>query len=425
MKLWFRLSVWLLMAGLGYGVFTSLNPLLRTSQAALQNVEGRRETRSLPPAPNDYNFVHPASIPCGDEGADLSYKVALSPEQEKRAMEVYRRSLVILAHSHCVEPWDFEEMHRAGITAVILKADTDGVNMVNGTRAYNRADEDWVPRATRSLRRIQQMADKPDSKIMIVSTVEDLRRAKREGKVGVILSFEGAKPLVGKLDNVKYYYNLGVRELQLWWAVPNELKTPDGRQFSHFGEEVIREMNRLGIVIDLSHMSGQAFGRAIELSQAPVIISHCSVGALYDPPKKRAYEDSQKDLPYSGTDQLNDATIRAIAKNGGTICVHFVTPDYIKARHETKKATVVDLVDHMAYIRDLVGIEYVSLGADYFPERGWQWVEGVGRMSLLANVAREMVRRGFTNEEIAKVLGGNLVRVFEKAWQPARSKVPA
>ena len=419
MKLWLRLSVCLLMPFLGYWLWISLDLRLRTSQAALlQDAEGSRETRSLPTPPNDYNFAHPPSIPCGDASADLSYKVALSPEQEKRAVEVYRRALVILAHSHCVEPWDFEEMHRAGITAVVLKADTDGVNMLNGTRAYNRADEDWVPRATRSLRRVQEMADKPNSKIIIVGTVEDLRRAKREGKVGVILSFEGAKPLVGKLENVKYYYDMGVRELQLWWAVPNELKTPDSRQFSRFGEEVIRQMNRLGMVIDLSHISGQAFGRAIELSQAPVIISHCSVGTLFDPPKKRAYEDPQEDPPYSGTDQLNDATIRAMAKNGGAICLHFVTPDYIKARHKTKKATVVDLVDHMAYIRDLVGINHVSLGADYFPETGWQWVEGAGRMSLLANVAREMVRRGFTNDEITKVLGGNLVRVFEKAWKP-------
>jgi membrane dipeptidase len=219
------------------------------------------------------------------------------------------------------------------------------------------------------------------------------------------------------LQNLQYYYDMGLRELQLWWAVPNELKTADGRQFSQFGEDVILEMNRLGIVIDLSHMSGQAFGRALQLGKPPVIISHCSVGALYAPPRKRLYEDPEKDMPYSGTDQLNDATIRAMAKYRGAICLHFVTPAYIQARHGTKKATVVDWVDHVAYIRDLVGIDYVSLGPDYFPAKGWQWIEGAGRMSLLANVAREMVRRGFTDEEISKVLGGNLIRVFQQAWK--------
>jgi membrane dipeptidase len=375
------------------------------------------KTRPLLPPPKDYNFVHPASVPCGEDGPDPSYKVLLSAAQEKRALDIYHKSFVILAHVHCVEPWDFEEMSRAGISAVILKVDTDGVNLLNGTRSYNRTDEDWVPRAEKSITRVKEMAAQLGAKIMIVRTIADLHRAKRDGKVGVIFSFEGAKPLVGKTENLKHYYDLGLRELQLWWAVPNELKTPEGRQISSFGEDVIREMNRLGIVIDLSHMSGQAFGRAIELSKAPMIISHCSVEALFGSPKKRAYDDPQKDRPYSGTDQLNDATIRAMAKNGGVICVHFVAPDYIKPRHGTERATVVDLVDHIAYIRDLVGIDYASLGTDFFPEVEWHWVEGANRISMLANVAREIVRRGFSDEEIGKVLGGNLVRVFEKNWK--------
>ncbi len=192
------------------------------------------ETRSLLPAPNDYNYIHPASIPCGEENEDLSYKVPLSEAQEERALRVYRESIVILAHVHCVEPWDFEEMLQGGITAVILKVDTDGVNILNGTRADNRADEDWMPRATKSIRRIQDMAAQPESKIIIVRTVKDLDRAKQEGKVGVIFSFEGAKPLAEKSENVKYFYDLGVRELQLWWPArfPNELMSPPGRQFS-------------------------------------------------------------------------------------------------------------------------------------------------------------------------------------------------
>jgi membrane dipeptidase len=375
------------------------------------------KTRALLPPPNDYNFVHPPSVPCGENGRDPHYQVPLTVAQEKRALEIYRKSFVILAHVHCVERWDFEEMNRAGISAVILKVDTDGVNLLNGTRSYNRTDEDWVPRARKSISRVQEMAAEPGAKIMIVRTIADLHRAKRDGKVGVIFSFEGAKPLLGRMENLKDYYALGLRELQLWWAVPNELKTPDGRQFSSFGEDVIREMNRLGIVIDLSHMSGQAFGRAIQLSTTPVIISHCSVAALFGNPKTRSYDDPQKDGPYSGTDQLNDVTIRAMAKNGGAICVHFVAPDYIKLRHGTERATVVDLVDHIAYIRDLVGVDYVSLGTDFFPEMEWHWVEGANRMSMVANVAREMVRRGFTDDEISKVLGDNLVRVFQKNWK--------
>jgi hypothetical protein len=89
--------------------------------------------RLLPP-PNDYNFAHPASVPCGDPSADLSYKVPLSSKQERRAMRLHHDSFVILAHVHCVEPWDFEAMRRGGITAIILKADDDGLNFVNRHR---------------------------------------------------------------------------------------------------------------------------------------------------------------------------------------------------------------------------------------------------------------------------------------------------
>jgi membrane dipeptidase len=368
----------------------------------------------LLPPPKDYNFVHPASVPCGDPSADLSYKVPLSPEQEKRATRLHHDSFVILAHVHCVEPWDFEAMRRGGITAIILKVDDDGLNLVNGQpRTFVAPDEDWVARATREMRRVREMAAQPKNKIAIVRTLADLRRAKQEGKVGVIFSFEGARPLAGKLENLKYYEDLGMRELQLWWAVPNQLKTPDQHLLSQFGLDVIREMNRLGIVIDLSHMDGDAFVQVMNSTHSPVIISHCAVGELYRPPN----EQHQGENASTGTDRLNDYTIRAMARNGGTICLHFVYPSYILPRHGTPKATVIDFVDHIEYIRNLVGIDYVSVGTDFFPEAGWEWIEGAGQLSLVPNVTREMVKRGFTDEEIRKVLGGNLMRVFKANWE--------
>ncbi len=369
---------------------------------------------SLLPHPHDYNFVHPASVPCGDTEADLSYKLLLSPRLEERATRVYRETLVILAHSHSVEPWDFEEMRESGIHAVILKVDADGINIVNGGRRTDvPADEDWLQRGSRAMGRIQELAAQPASRILVVSHVGDFDRVRRESKVGIILSFEGARPLCGKLENVKYYYDLGMRELQLWWAVPNETKTPDQQQLNSFGLDLVRELNRLGVVIDLSHITGRAFAQAIAATRLPAIISHCAVNELY---RKSAPSES-----YSGTDLLNNATIRAMAANRGVISVHFVTPDYIKARHGPK-ATVEDLVDHIDYIRGLVGIDYIALGPDFFSEPGWRWVEGAGRMPLLVNVVREMVRRDFTDEEIQKVLGKNLVRVFKANWEQGQQQ---
>ncbi len=362
--------------------------------------------RALLPAPNDYNFIHPPSIPCGEENADLSYKIPLSPQQEKRAMNIYRKSIVILAHTHCLERADFDEMRQGGITAAIVKFDTDGMNFINGTRAWNRKDEDWLPRGMRQLQRLEELAREPGNKLLIARTTADIRRAKRENKLAVILSFEGAKPLAGKLENVDHFYDRGLRELQLWWAVPNELKTSDNSTLSPFGEDVVREMNRRGMVIDMSHMTPQAFGRVLELTTKPTIISHCAVSL-----------DGRGGEKLSGTDHLNDTAIRAMAKNGGSICLHFVTPDYIRARHGGKQGTVADWVDHAVYIRGLVGADYVALGPDYFPEKGWHWIDGAGRVGLMPNIARELVRRGFSDDEIAKVLGANLLRVLEKNWE--------
>lgn len=367
---------------------------------------------TLLPAPDDYNFVHSSSVVCGDTEADLSYKVPLSRSQEERALRVYRESLVILAHSHSVEPWDFQEMRESGIHAVILKVDVDGINILKGSiRTDIPPDEDWFPRGNRAMQRIHELAAQPQNGIVIVRRVDDLARARREGKVGIVLSFEGARPLCGRIENVKHFHGLGMRELQLWWAVPNETKTPDQQQFNTFGLELIRELNQMGIVIDLSHITGKAFGQAMATTRLPVIISHCAVNELYE-------KSSPGDEALSGTDLLNDASIRAIAANEGLICVHFVTPDYIKPRHGSK-ATVEDLVDHIDYIRRLVGIDSIGLGPDFFPEPGWRWVEGAGQMRLLRNVVREMVRRDFTDEEIEKVLGRNLVRVFAANWGEA------
>lgn len=339
----------------------------------------------------------------------MSYQVSLSPDQEQRALSVYRKSFVIVSHTHCVEPWDFEEMQKAGITAAIVKLDIDEINMLDGNRSLGVPGEDWLARGDKEIHRINELAARPGSNILIVREFADLKRAKHEGRVGLILGFEGARTLGGKLEAVEHYYDLGMRELQPFFAVQNEIKTADGTQLSALGVKVIREMNRLGIVLDVELMSSQAFAQAIALAKAPVIISHAAVEDL----DQKGEDD---DPPYH-IDLLNVATIRAIARNGGTIGIHFCTPSYIKPRHGTQKATVVDLVDHIVFIRDLVGIDHVSLGVDFFPETGWHLVEGAGRISQFPNVAREMVRRGFSDEEVSKVLGGNLMRVFQANWK--------
>jgi membrane dipeptidase len=315
---------------------------------------------------------------------------------------VYRRSIVITAHDHCFDPGDFRDMEAAGITVRTIKPTVDGV-LFTGAKRY-RIDEPvdgWFERGSKALDILDSRIEASRGKVRMIRTVGDIEKAKRERKVGVIYSFEGGRPLAGKLENLEVFYKRGLRELQLYWAVPSPLKTST-QTLSDFGLAVIREMNRLGILIDLSHMSDATFLQAVETATQPVVISHCAVAGASGEKAR-------------GTDQLSDDTVRRMASNGGAICLHFYE-GYIRPRHG-EHATVVDLVDHVDYIKRLVGIDSVALGVDYFPENGWRFIEGGERMSGMPNVVREMIRRDYSDEEIQKVLGLNLMRIYRKVWK--------
>jgi membrane dipeptidase len=357
-----------------------------------------------PPHPRADHLPVEAGMPCSvaaDQPAN-AFRVPLTPEQERRAEALYRRSVVILAHDHCLDEGDFRDMETAGITARTIKPTVDGVYWANGLRYRIDSEvEGWFERGKMAFDVLDRRIASSRGKIVQIRETADLERVKRERKLGVIYGLEGARPLEGKIENLEKLYSRGLRELQLFWAVPSPLKGPKGT-ISVFGLEVIREMNRLGIVIDLSHMGDTAFEQAMETTAKPVVVSHCGVAAA-------------SGAKPGGTDQLSDDAIRKIAQNGGAICLHFYE-GYIRPRHG-EHATVVDLVDHVDHIRRIAGIESVALGADYFPERGWRWIEGAERMPGVPNVAREMIRRGYSDAEIEKVLGLNLMRVYRAVWK--------
>lgn len=353
------------------------------------------------PPPADRLPLKP-DMPCSAVVEPSPYKVALTPAQEKRALRVYRKSIVITAHDHCFDSGDFRDQEQGGITVRTIKLTTDGIFWEGAKRFDIKSPvTGWEERGKMAVRILEEEVAAGQGKILVVRSVADIRRAKREKKLGVILSFEGGRPLAGKLENLKMFHDLGLRDLQTFWGVSSPLKRPDNT-YSDFGLDVVREANRLGIVLDLSHHRAEAFAQALAATRHPVVISHCAVAAVSGAGGG------------GGTDQLNDDTIRALAKNGGVICLHFYQ-GYIRPHHGPR-ATVEDLVDHMEYIKKLVGIDYVSLGVDMFPEKTYPWLQGAETLRDMPNVGREMVRRGFTDEEIEKVLGLNLMRVYRKVW---------
>jgi membrane dipeptidase len=348
-------------------------------------------------------------MPCAEasDQPPANYDVALTAEQERRAEELYNRSIIITAHDHCFHPDDFKAQAEADITVRTIKLTTDGVYWMGGKRyPIPGRLTGWEHRGMEALNFVRTQAFNSHGKLIIIRRVSDINRAKQEGKIGAILSFEGGRPLEGKIGNLQLFYDEGLRDMQLFWAVPSALKTDHGG-LTPFGVDVIREMDRLGIVIDLSHMTAQAFHEALAETRNPVVVSHCGVLALAN----TTFDESKS----NGTDQLSDADIRALAQNGGIICLHFFE-GYIRAHHGSH-SSVEDLVDQIEYIRKLIGIDYVALGTDYFAERGVRWIEGAERISGMINVVREMVRRGFSDADIQKVLGLNLMRLYGEVWK--------
>jgi membrane dipeptidase len=356
-----------------------------------------------PPSADTYPILTSVSCAVANDQPRSDFRVKLRPAQEKRALKLYKRAIIITAHDHCVLPDDFRDQQRSGITVRVVKPITDGYYREGAARFPIQAERaGWEARSHKALALMHETIANSQGQVVIIQSVQDILRVKREHKSGVILSFEGARPLQGKLENVVTYHQLGLRELQLFWGVPNPLKDAKG-QLNAFGEDVVREMDRVGVVLDIGHMPEASFLRALAATKNPFVTSHCMVAFC------------ERNTSYVGADSLDDRTIRLIAAHGGVMCVHFLGEPFIQAHHGTHP-NVQDLVDHIDHIRDVAGIDYIGLGPDYSPMKGWRWIEGAERMEGMPNVVREMVRRGYTDSQIEKVLGLNLMRVYRQVW---------
>jgi len=267
-----------------------------------------------------------------------------------------------------------------------------------------------------------------DDKFLHVTSVEDIYRAKREKKLGIIFHFQGTSPIETDIDMLEVYYRLGVRVIQLTYNVKNrvgngcEERSDDG--LSNFGIRVIREMNRLGMVVDCAHTGIRTSFEAIEHSERPVVVSHANARALCD---------SDRNLP--------DDLIKAIVQQGGlTGLVGF--PSFV--RRDTPRPTLDDLFDHCDYICQLTGTaDGVAIGIDYYEgmsgvstdreaqtmyEKGiaagmWNphnypppphhFPKGLDNPSMFANFPTGLQRRGYSDDDIRKICGGNWIRVLE------------
>lgn len=248
-------------------------------------------------------------------------------------------------------------------------------------------------------------------------TAADIERSFKAGRIGSLVGMEGGHSIDNSLATLRMFYALGARYMTLthsanlaWADASTDTAVLGG--LSKFGEEVIREMNRLGMLVDLSHVSAATMEDALRVSEAPVIFSHSSAKALCNVPRN-----------------VPDNVLQLTAKNGGVVMVTFV-PGFISqavADYDAKpaaergptppKATLAQVADHIDHIRKVAGIDHIGLGGDF--DGITQVVVGLEDVSKYPELTAELLKRGYSDEDLKKILGLNVLRVMKQAEKVA------
>jgi len=299
----------------------------------------------------------------------------------------------------------------------------------------------------------EQAARYPD-RMMMAFSVADIERAHREHKLAALMGIEGGHSIENDIHLLRDYYRLGVRYMTLSWSNTNEWADSSGDindstvqhhdGLTDFGKQIVLEMNRLGMMVDISHVADKTFYDAIATTKAPVIASHSSARALVNAPRN-----------------MTDDMLKAVAKNGGVVQVNFFNAfddedfrkaleaqskdqaaaqqEYInKLKAEGKTPTYLDtdkierewmakiprpplksLIDHIDHIAKVAGIDHVGLGSDFDGVSG-ATPQGIDSAADLPKITQALLDRGYSEGDIHKILGGNLLRVFGEVERVSR-----
>jgi membrane dipeptidase len=284
----------------------------------------------------------------------------------------------------------------------------------------------------------RMIASYPD-RLALARTADEVGEAMKGGRIGSLLGIEGGHAIENSLGALRAYFDLGVRSMTLThsrtidWA-DSATDTARHGGLTRFGEEVVREMNRLGMLVDLSHVSEATMEDALRVSEAPVIFSHSSA---------RAICDHARNVP--------DAVLAKLKANGGVVMVTFVnafvSPEWakasgplwreyearargvgpaerarigkeIRARMPKTPVPLALVADHVDHVRKVAGVDHVGLGGDY--DGNDAWPEGLADVSGYPRLLAELARRGWTDEDLGKLASGNVLRVMRRAEEVAR-----
>ena len=298
-----------------------------------------------------------------------------------------------------------------------------------------------VKRALELIDAVYSAVEKYPNDIAIATSATDIRRLHQSGKIAALLAVEGGHAIEDDLGVLNIFYRLGVRYMTLTWMDNNNwadasTAPPVHNGLTDFGKSVVRRMNDLGMMVDVSHVSDKTFYDVLESSRVPVIASHSCARKFADVPRN-----------------MTDEMIRALAKNGGVMHInfhegfldqaHIDARRHLNAEFDKQEAEVAaqhcgdpaalaramrtlqstfearvprpslrTVADHIDHVKSLVGVDHIGIGSDFDGARMPQGLEGV---NLLPHLTAELLHRGYTEAELVKILGGNTLRVFEEA----------
>ncbi len=333
----------------------------------------------------------------------------------KHARSLYDEAVVIDALN--VSNWDSD--------AVYESLNAGSVAAINATQATWEGYEETLDMIAKWYVRFRERPDQ----ILLVETVDDIHRAEREGKTGIIFGWQNTSPIENDLDRLALFHKLGVRIMQVTYHERNLLgdgcmERQDGG-LTNFGIDAVKEMNRLGILLDLSHVGIATTQESIEVSEKPVAITHANAKSYFDHRRNKT-----------------DKAIKTMAEKGGVIgatCIRGFLRNTLTAQLDD----YLDAIDHLV---QMVGVDHVSLGTDHTqdqPEEFWKFIGGqqgtkypskftppnggplpwydqypdeLKTPDQLPIMSEALLKRGYSDDDVIKILGGNWLRLFEEVW---------
>ncbi len=288
---------------------------------------------------------------------------------------------------------DLPRLRQGGVGAVFFVAYV-AANYVGANRPSTRAQQtiDTI---------LYDIIQRYPNDFELATTADQIEAIHKKGKIAALIGIEGGHAIQANLDLLRAYYKRGVRYMTLTHVNTNEWADSSGdindaavvhhNGLTDFGKDVVREMNRLGMMVDISHVADKTFYDALEVSSAPLIASHSSCRALAN-------------VPRNMTDQM----IIELAKKGGVVQVNFNCP--FLTTEKPAHATLADVVAHIDHIKQIAGIDAIGIGSDF---DGIECTpDGLEDVSKFPNLTRALLEHGYSAEDIRKIYGRNLLRVM-------------